>query len=249
MIFTDVVALVTITGLLVSIMVRLHPRVERTFSPVMWVQVAIIVLLSFSLSWVYPVVDAALGGKNYLNLGAHLIFIGATWVYNVVLTEPIFRGQRKPSTLRPWVPLVAAIGATTCFILLEPSRSSRGLDAFTTDPAWIGYWVFNIMTLWLPALTLVPLLRESVKHTRIRPLIVAYWAMIIGYTTSFLAMLGYIITYFYPGLFIGRELMVMITQLCLITAVIAIPASTQKQGTERSARQQAQAKAAARFQR
>lgn len=248
MIFTDAVSLITITGLLVSVMMRLHPKAERIFSPVLWVQVAIVVLLSFSLSWVYPFVDAALGGRNYLNLVSHLIFLGATWVYDVVLSEPIFRGRRKPVTLRFWVPVVAAIGSTTCFVLLEPSTTSRGLNAFTSDPAWIGYWVFNIMTLWVPALTLVPRLRESVKHTKIHSLVTAYWAMIIGYSTSLLAMFGYVITYFYPALIIGRELMVLITQLSLIIAVIAIPASSQQQGAERSARQQAQAKAAARFQ-
>lgn len=244
---TDVVALITIAGLLVSIAVRLHLMAGRAFVPVLWVQVAIIVLLSFSLTWVYPTLDEVLGGHNYLNLIAHLIFLGATWVYNVVLSEPIFRGERTPVLLRSWVPVVAAIGCITCFVLLDPSTTSKGLDAFTDEPAWIGYWVFNVMTLWVPALTLVPRLLDIVKHTKIRPLLTAYWAMIVGYTASVLATLGYVITYFYPALFVGRELMVGVTQLCLVTAVIAIPVSSQQQKTERSARQQAQAEAAARF--
>jgi hypothetical protein len=80
--------------------------------------------------------------------------------------------------------VIAAIGATPCFVLLDPNTIPKGLDAFTSEPAWIGYWVFNILTLWMPVLTLVPRLLAIVKHAETRPLLTAYWAMIVGYTTS-----------------------------------------------------------------
>jgi hypothetical protein len=101
---TDVIALVTITGLLVSIAIRLHLMKRRAFIPVLWVQLAIIVLLSFSLSWAYPPLDEAVGRRNYLSLIAHLIFIGATWACDIMLSKHIHRGERAPVTLRSWVP-------------------------------------------------------------------------------------------------------------------------------------------------
>lgn len=197
---TNVVSLVSMSALLLSILIRLRPKSASAYAPLFWTQISIIVLLFLSLSWVYPVVDMALGGRNFLNLVSHLIFLGASWVYTTVLAEPFYRGRAKPVTLRSWVPAVAAIGAAISFVLLDPEVTSRGLEGFTSEPAWIGYWVFNIMTLWVPALTLVPQLLRAVKYTRNKALIMAYWAMIIGYSTSVLAMLGYVVTYFYPGL-------------------------------------------------
>ena len=193
--------------------------------------------------------DAALGGRNYLNLVSHLIFLGASWVYTIVLAEPFFKDRPKPVTLRLWVPITAGIGASTCFALLDPETTSRGMEAFTNEPAWIGYWVFNIMTLWMPALALVPQLLEAVKHIRIKALVIAYWAMIVGYTTSVLTVFGYIATFFSPALIVVREVLVLITELGLTTALIAIPVLSHQQSTEHRARQQAQQEAAARFQR
>lgn len=184
-----------------------------------------------------------------MNLVLHLIFLGASWVYTVLLAEPFFRNEPKPVTLRLWVPITAAIGSTTCFILLDSNGTSRGLEAFTNQPAWIGYWVFNIMTLWMPAFVLVPRLVSAVKNTRVNSLRVAYWSMIIGYSASVLAVFGYVTTFFNPALIVMREVLVLITELGLITALIAIPALKHQQCPEQSARQKAQQEAAARFQR
>lgn len=246
---TDAVSLITIATLLLSIFLRMRPKAGKTYAPLLWVQISGVWMLGTSLSWTYCTLDAAMGGRNYLNLTSHLLFLGASWVYTVVLAEPFFRNRPKPATLSNWIPAVAAAGATVSFVLLDADTTSRGMNAFTNEPAWIGYWVFNIMTLWVPAITLVPLLLRVVKETRIRSLVVVYWAMIIGYTASVAAMISYVITYFYPGLIIAREILVMITELGLMTALIAIPVLSHQKSAERSARQQAQQKAAARFQR
>ena len=245
---TDAVSLIAIGALLLSILLRLRPKSGKTYAPLLWVQVSIAAMLGMSLSWIYPTLDAALGGQNYLNLTSHLLFLGASWIYTAVLAEPFFRNCRKPVTLNHWVLIVAVIGATACFALLGSDTTSRGMEAFTNEPAWIGYWVFNTMTLWVPAITLIPLLRGVVKETRVRSLFIVYWAMIIGYTASVAAMLSYVITYFNPGWIIAREVLVLITELGLITALIAIPVLSHQKSAEHSARQQAQEKAAARFQ-
>lgn len=246
---TDVVTMTAMSALLISILVRLRPKSRKTYAPLLWVQVSIILMLSLSLSWTYPALDQALGGKNYVNLILHLIFLGASWVYTVVIAEPFFRNQPKPMALRLWVPVTAAIGSTVCFILLESDNTSRGMEAFTNEPAWIGYWVFNIMTLWMPAFTLVPRLLEAVRHTRVKSLRTAYLAIIIGYSASVLAVFGYIATFFSPAFMIVREALVLITELGLITALIVIPVLSHQQSAEQCARQQAQQEAAARFKR
>lgn len=245
----DVVTMTAISALLISILVRLRPKSGKTYKPLLWVQISIAVSLMLSLSWTYPSLDSVLGGKNYVNLILHLIFIGASWVYTVVIAEPFFRNQTKPFTLRHWIPAVAAIGATASFLLLESDSTSRGMEAFTNEPAWIGYWVFNIMTLWMPATALVPRLLEAVRTTKIGALKTTYWAMIVGYSFSVLAVLGYVGTFFSPSLIVVRETFVLITELGLITALIVLPVLSHHQSTEQRARQQAEQEAAARFKR
>lgn len=246
---TDVVTTITISALLISILVRLRPKSGKTYAPLLWVQIAIIVTLALSLSWTYPPLDRALGGMNIVNLILHLIFLGASWIYTVVIAEPFFRNQPKPATLRLWVPITAAIGSTACFILLGSNGTSRGMEAFTNEPAWIGYWVFNIMTLWMPAFTLVPRLLEAVRYAKVKSLRVAYWAIIIGYSASVLTVFGYLATFFSPALIVVRESLVLITELGLVTALIAIPVLPHQQSAEQRARQQAQQEAAKRFHR
>lgn len=246
---TDIVTMTAMSALLVSILVRMRPKSRKTYAPLLWVQVSIIATLSLSLSWTYPTLDKALGGLNYVNLILHLIFLGASWVYTTVIAEAFFRNRPKPATMRLWVPITAAIGSTACFILLGANGTSRGMEAFTNEPAWIGYWVFNIMTLWMPAFSLVPRLLEAVQHTKIKSLRVAYWAIIIGYSTSILAVFGYVATYFSPALIIVREALVLITELGLITSLIVIPVLSHQQHTEQCTRKQAQQEAAARFNR
>lgn len=246
---TDVVSLIAISFLLASIFMRLRPKSGKTYAPLFWVQVSIIVMLALSLSWTYPALDASLGGQNYMNLILHLIFIGSSWVYTKVLAEPFFRGATQPVALRLWVPITAAIGSALSFTILDSQGTSRGLEALTNQPAWIGYWVFNIMTLWAPSFVIVPRLLEAVNKTRVRPLRIAYWAMIVGYSASVLAVLGYIATFFDPTLIVVREMLVLLTELGLIVALIAIPVLSHQQCPEQSARQKAQQEAAARFNR
>ena len=169
MTLTDGVALAVMTALAISLLVRIFRSPRRTYRPLLWSQVLVLLLFATSLSWVYPVLDAALGGRNYLNLVAHLMFIAASWIYTKVVAAPFFADQPTPAPLQWWVPVVAALGATTFFFLMDAdTTTSRGLDAFTDRPAWVGYWICNIMTAWLPAFVLVPRLWEAVNFTKLR---------------------------------------------------------------------------------
>lgn len=248
---TDMVALTVIAALAISLGLRLIKGRWRSTSKALLIsQTLVLILFLISLSWTYPALDRALGQRNYLNLGMHLVFIAASWIYTTVVAAPLVAQGHRPMVLRPWVPVVAAVGLTSCFFLMgADSSTSRGLEDFAGSPAWTGYLLCTHMCLWLPAFALVPWLTGLLRTTQLRGLRFTYCALLVGYAGSVAAMGGYVLNSFVPQTVLVREGLVLLTAMGIILALISISVSSHQKTAEYRARQQAHAEAARRFQR
>ena len=250
MTLTDAVALLVIAALTISLGLRLFKGEWRSTSKALLVsQTLVLILFVISLSWTYPALDRAMGQRNYLNLGMHLVYVAASWIYTTVVAAPLAAAGRRPVVLRPWVPVVAAAGVTSTFFLMgADSTTSRGLEDFVGGPAWTGYLLSTHMCLWVPAFSLVPWLLNLLKSTPLRGLRFTYCALLVGYGGSVAAMGGYVLSSFVPHTIVVRESLILLTAMGIILALISISVSSHQQAAQYRARQQAQAEAARSFQ-
>lgn len=241
MTITDVVGLLAITALLISFGVRLSPAGGRTRGSLLVIQVAVACFLMLSLSGVYPSVDAALGGKNFLNLLTHLVLAVAYWGFVRIVATPLIASEpRTPWTLR-WPVLAASlVGTAAAFARLGLHGSSRGMDDLMQSPAWIAYWVFSLLCLWLPAFQLIPRLKRALGSYRFQPLRVIYGLMLFGFTTSIISSVLYAVTYASTSAIIPREVFVAFTEISFITALAISPLTSAQQRSEDPAEDQAQ---------
>lgn len=223
---SEVATLSAIVILSISLGVRMLPGAGGGYRPLLRLQVAVMVILVLSMPILYNPLDDVLGGKNYLNLLLHLAFIVVSWRYGVIVAEPFMGKRGRPWCLKAWVPIVATAGATAAFFAMGADYTSRGVDAFMSDPAWVLYWIFNIMGAWMPALVIIPWLVKALREISVEQLRWAYRFLILGYTFSILSVLGYVISYFDYNFIPAREAMVMITQFGIIAALVIIPMSS-----------------------
>lgn len=225
---TDIVAVIFMTALGVSLLVRLSVVGRKPSKTLLWAQVVAIGTLVLSLSPVFPAIDPLFGGRSYLNLVSHLSLVVVYALYGRAIALPLLGAQRVPFPLTYAAYGISAIGTVVCFFALDVTMSSRGLDDYATSPWWLGYWIFSTMGLWFAAFTMTRLLRSVGAHPLFRPLRASYRFMALGYLMSVIMLAGYVATWIWPGLITVREIFVSATQLCLVMSLILVPFATHE---------------------
>lgn len=225
---TDIVAVVFMTALGVSLLVRLSVAGRRPGKTLLWAQVVAIGTLILSLSPVFPAIDPLFGGQSYLNLISHLSLVIVYALYGRAIALPLLGTQRVPFPLTYAAYAISAVGTIVCFFALDVTMSSRGLDDYAASPWWLAYWVFSTMGLWFAAFTMIRLLRSVGVHPVFRPLKASYRFMALGYLMSVIMLAGYVAAWVWPSLIPVREGFVSATQLCLVMSLILVPFATHE---------------------
>lgn len=217
----------------VIILVNAAMRIRRGSPNVrlLWASLLMIVPLLGSISVIYAWVDPALGGRSYVNLFTHLVMVFSQWSVSKA-TEETLQGiaprKKRSPLLRIWVPVVALVGTALSFVLLDPG-SSRGLEHYDNEPAYVAYWAFTLLPLFLPAFHLVPrIARTRARFPALPRLIrVTLTLLMISFASSGLAVVAYAVTAVFPGLLVAREIVVtgtlMLFALSLAMATAALP--------------------------
>ncbi|MCP3425184.1 hypothetical protein NBM05_03865 [Rothia sp. AR01] len=223
MTLSDYVAVIFLSGLITSLAVRLLTPGRGSTKTLLICQCLVVYTVTVSLSFVFPVYDAMLGGRSYANLLSHLVLILVYALLSREISRPFLRGGPVPLLLRNWVFITAAIGTVLSFASLSIGFSSRGADEFIGEIGWIAYWLFSTMGLWLVAFQMVPLLVKARRNPRLRKLRSSYFCLMLGYAMSVLMAVGYILTWVDPDLVPVREVVVLLTMLALVISLILVP--------------------------
>lgn len=217
---TDVVAIVIAGLLCVNVACRLRNRSPNR--ALLWANIAMIITLVLSISHIYEALDPLLGGASYLNLTTHLLMVWIGWAITRATewsTSRLAAGCRRPVLLGSWVPLTAAAGTVISFLLLNPD-SSRGLESYDQEPAYVAYWLFTMLPLLFAALPLLPRLAEALgKLKGVPPLVgVSLVMLMCSYMGIVLCAVFYALTAVLPEMFLLREIIVAMTLLAFTTA-------------------------------
>lgn len=210
---TDITAFVIAFGLLCNAWVRV-----RRGSPnvtLLWANLAMVVTMICSVSFIYAWVDPLLGGQSYLNLGTHLLMVFVGWSISRSTHDTLARlepTEHRPLTLRGWVPAMAVIGVIISFLVLDP-RSSRGLEGYDDRPAYIAYWAFSVLALLVPAVSICPrivrIFRIPVEIPRIIRLSLGF--LLFSYIGAGVVLTFYALTAVFQDLYLLREIFVAVT--------------------------------------
>jgi len=198
---------------------------------------AMVVAMICSISIVYEVLDPLLGNRSLLNCFTHLLMVYVGWEITTSTTKMLQQLDRQETTtwlIRPWIPIVSAVGVVTTYLILDPV-SSRGLDAYDQEPVYVLYWLTTVAPLVLGAFHIVP------RFTRIYPLlkhtnwltqgsITLLWLSFIGVP---LCAAGWAITAAFPAFYVVREIIIngtlVLFAAAFIMATAALPQPQEKQ--------------------
>lgn len=217
----------------IIIIVNAAMRIRRGSPNVrlLWASLLMIIPLMGSISVIYAWADPALGGRSYVNLFTHVVMVFSQWSVSKA-TEETLQGieprKKQSPLLGTWVPVVAVVGTVLSFVLLNPG-SSRGLEHYDSEPAYVAYWAFTILPLFLPAFHLAPrIARTRTRFPALPRLIrVALTLLMVSFASSGLAVAAYAMTAVFPGLVVAREIVVtgtlMLFALSLAMATAALP--------------------------
>lgn len=225
---TDCVALLLVAILAINAIWR-FVRSNNTNAGLLRVNLAMLVVIGCSISVVHGLVDPVLGGRSYLNLFTHLLMIYSGWQITRSLTDllPEFDGLKRKQFITHWSVLVLSMIALAASIFILDPRSSRGLDAYDNQPAFVAYWVATLFPLLLGAIHLIPrmwkimpLILRTKLSTRLT--LCLLWVSYIG---IILSMAGYAITAVYQGFWTTREVIVSATTLLFAISLLMATAS------------------------
>lgn len=236
---TDLAVLFIATLLTFNAVARI--RKTRLQNPgLLRANIAMIAVLICSVSVVYDVVDPVLGGRSLLNCIAHLLMVYTGWEIAASTALMLNRFDQRPARsllVNPWVALISAAGTIAAYIALNPS-SSRGLEDYDHEVAYVLYWAATMAPLVLGALHLVPrmakimpLLREAQWLTTAS--LVLLWLSFIG---VLLCLLMYVATAMLPELYVTREIVVNGTLLMFTAAFLMATAALPRCPGRRSRR-------------
>lgn len=236
---TDMAALGTALLLTFSAIARIWKT--RLQNPgLLRANIAMIVVVTCSISVVYEALDPLLGGRSLLNCLTHLLMVYTGWEIAASTAKMLNRFDQRParsSLINPKVPIISAVGTIAAYLALSPS-SSRGLDDYDDEIVYVLYWAATILPLVLGAFHLVPrmakifpLLRESHLFTKASLLLL--WLSFIG---VLLCLVLYAATAAQPGLYVIREFIVNTTLILFTAAFLMATAALPRRPGKKSRR-------------
>ena len=230
---TDVAALVMAAVLVTNVVWRLR-RNHLNSAGLLRANMAMAVVVILSISSVFAFIDPLIGGDSLLNCLSHFFMIYAGWQVTIAMAQflqPFDGLKRQPLLIRAWVPVVAAIGTLSSFLILNPG-SSRGLDAYDHRPAFVMYWASTLLPLILGAFHLLP------RMVKLAPMVLgAKKLTAISMSLLWLSLVGVLLSTIFYGLsaineslWVAREIVVTLTTLAFavgfLLATAALPRAT-----------------------
>lgn len=236
---TDMAALGTVVLLTVNAIARV--RKTRFQTPgLLRANIAMIAVLVCSVSVVYDALDPLLGNRSLLNCIAHLLMVYTGWEIAASTAKMLNRFDQRPARsllINPKVPILSAVGTVGAYAALNPS-SSRGLEDYDHEIAYVLYWAATILPLVLGALHLVPrmarifpVVRQAHLFTRTSLLLL--WLSLIG---VLLCLVSYTSTAIYPSLYLLREIVVTATLILFTAAFLMATAALPRRPGKKSQR-------------
>lgn len=226
-IVTAVIGLVAV----VSTGIRLVPRWRPEDNLVLVAHVLTVVIMSSSQSWIYEPLDRVFGGRNVVNLIAHLALIGVTWI-SAALLIPALRGRSGTLPRWSWMPVAASmVGAVSTFIALGTQHTSRGLDAYDSEILYGFYWCFTLMGIWFPSPWLVPRLwaRRATSGPRIRA---SFLLFAVSYALSIPCTLSFFLVAWRSDWILLREALVLGMGATLVAGYLVAPTSRHQKANK-----------------
>lgn len=238
---TDIAALIAAGLLTVNAIARARGTTCRK-SGLLRANIAMIVVLLFSITPIYAAIDPYLGGKSILNLFTHLLMVYTSWEvsHSTITTLNELIDKNRPWFIHPIVAGISCAGVLGNYLLLAPN-SSRGLEAYDQSFVFVSYWACTLAPLVLGAIYLVPKLPRILPLVRDARLItkatvILLWLAFLGVLFS---ILGWTVTTIAPVLYCVRE-WVVTTTLFLFTisfffATASLPQSVEGQSIRKKA--------------
>lgn len=237
---TDLAALLTAALLTINAVARITKT--RLNNPgLLKANIAMIFVVLCSVSVVYEAIDPLLGGRSLLNCLAHLLMVYAGWEISSSTAKMLHRFDQRSKRsvlVHPWIPLVAAVGTVVAYLVLDPG-SSRGLEDYGQEAAYVAYWAATVAPLALGAIHLVPRMAKLAPLARDMNWVGAtsltlLWLSFLGVLVSLALFLG---TAIWPDLYTLRETVVTSTLLmftaAFLMATAALPRPKEKQSQRR----------------
>lgn len=235
---SDLTALTAATLLLFNAAIRMRRTTQNR--GLLRANLAMVLVLLCSVSVVFYAVDPLLGSRSLLNCITHLLMVYTGWEVSAATAKMLSALDKRPARPRLvqlWVPIVSALGVVGSYLLLNPS-SSRGLEEYDQEIAYVLYWVFSVLPVALGAVHLVPrlaevgpLLRET--QWRTTTTLILLWLSFIG---VLLCVAAYATTAARPELYVAREIIVTGTLLLFTAAFMMATAALPRRKERQSQR-------------
>lgn len=216
----DLVVVVILLGLLACTIKRIQNGISN--KGIFAAHIFLAFGLTCSLYPVYTFLDPLMGGHNILNLFQRLGIGICGWLITRSLSKifAFMRGEKRTPTCGSVGWLVAIVsGLIGSFIAMSTDESSRGLDSYSTQTIfYLLYQIFTLLGFVVGATYLIPRLRKQLKRFGSKYLRWQTTAFLVGYVSSIICPLMYILAWF-SGAFVPiREVFVYLTVVAFIVA-------------------------------